>query len=73
MITLENKINSNQSEGKQDKETVSKNIKDYGTTSVPEAPLSNIHCLTIIGQIEGHWSCHQNKQKYEHLISVGCY
>ncbi|NLY60431.1 MAG: translocation-enhancing protein TepA [Clostridiales bacterium] len=70
MITLENKINSNQSEGKQDKETVSKNIKDYGTTSVPEAPLSNIHCLTIIGQIEGHLVLPpQNKTtKYEHLI-----
>lgn len=44
-------------------------LKDLGTTSLPEIK-SNIHCLTIIGQIEGHLVLPpQNKTtKYEHII-----
>ena len=31
------------------------NIKDFGTSNLPNlAEDSNIHCMTIIGQIEGH-------------------
>src|SRR5690554_4381575 len=45
------------------------NIKEFGTAAIPEPP-SNIHCLTIIGQIEGHMILPpQNKTtKYEHVI-----
>ncbi len=46
-------------------------IQQLGQTNVPQlAQDSNIHCLTIVGQIEGHLQLPpQNKTtKYEHLI-----
>lgn len=45
------------------------NIAALGTPSVPSAK-SSIHCITIIGQIEGHLALPpQNKTtKYEHVI-----
>lgn len=45
------------------------NIQELGTTEVPTAK-SNIHVMTIIGQIEGHMVLPpQNKTtKYEHLM-----
>lgn len=44
-------------------------VKEMGATPVPEIK-SNIHCLTIVGQIEGHLVLPpQNKTtKYEHII-----
>ena len=44
-------------------------IKEYGQLEIPEVK-SNIHCLTIIGQIEGHLVMPpQNKTtKYEHIL-----
>ena len=47
------------------------NIKELGTAQVPlPAQTSNIHCLTIVGQVEGHIILPpQNKTtKYEHVI-----
>lgn len=45
-------------------------IKELGQTNIPEAPESNIHVLTIIGQVEGHLQLPpQNKTtKYEHVL-----
>src|SRR5690625_370084 len=45
-------------------------ITELGQTNIPESPESDIHVLTIIGQIEGHLQLHpQNKTtKYEHLL-----
>lgn len=46
-------------------------IQQLGQASVPNAPDSNIHVLSIIGQVEGHIQLPppQNKTtKYEHLI-----
>jgi len=46
-------------------------IKDFGTPNLPKLPKdSNIHCMTIIGQIEGHMVLPpQNKTtKYEHVL-----
>lgn len=45
------------------------NIKELGTPTVPEVK-SNIHCVIIVGQIEGHIVLPgQNKTtKYEHII-----
>ena len=46
-------------------------IQALGQTNVPQLPKdSTIHCLTIIGQIEGHVQLPpQNKTtKYEHVI-----
>ena len=45
-------------------------IQQLGQTNVPQFEQSNIHCLTIVGQIEGHVQLPpQNKTtKYEHVI-----
>ncbi len=45
-------------------------IKELGQTNVPTMPESNIHVLTIIGQVEGHMQLPpQNKTtKYEHIL-----
>ncbi|MBS4207565.1 ClpP family protease [Bacillus sp. FJAT-50079] len=46
-------------------------IQQLGQTNVPQMPAdTNIHCLTIIGQVEGHMQLPpQNKTtKYEHII-----
>ncbi|GAB2551025.1 ClpP family protease [Gracilibacillus alcaliphilus] len=50
--------------------TLVEKIQQLGQSSVPTAPESNIHVLSIIGQIEGHVQLPpQNKTtKYEHLI-----
>lgn len=45
-------------------------IQQLGQSNIPQVPDSNIHVLTIIGQIEGHIQLPpQNKTtKYEHLL-----
>lgn len=45
-------------------------IKELGVNQVPVSDQSNIHCLSIVGQIEGHIILPpQNKTtKYEHII-----
>jgi len=44
-------------------------VKEFGTTNLPK-PQSNIHVMTIIGQIEGHVVLAPNNKttKYEHLM-----
>lgn len=61
-------INAESNENKDTQEDL-KNIKDFGASTVTN-PKGNIHCLTIIGQIEGHIILPpQNKTtKYEHVI-----
>lgn len=57
-------------ENNDEKSTVANNIQQLGQTNIPQFEQSNIHCLTIIGQIEGHVQLPpQNKTtKYEHVI-----
>ena len=45
-------------------------IQQLGQTNVPQMNESRVHCLTIIGQVEGHVQLPpQNKTtKYEHII-----
>ncbi|MCX7921561.1 MAG: ATP-dependent Clp protease proteolytic subunit [Clostridia bacterium] len=52
-----------------DKSEAIEGIKELGNSAVPN-PKGNIHCLTVIGQIEGHMVLPpQNKTtKYEHVI-----
>lgn len=60
-----NKENEEKTQG------VIEKIQQLGQTNVPELSQdTNIHCLTIIGQIEGHMQLPpQNKTtKYEHII-----
>lgn len=49
--------------------TNAESVKEFGADTLPEVQ-SNIHCLSIVGQIEGHLILPpQNKTtKYEHLI-----
>ncbi|MEN0643779.1 ATP-dependent Clp protease proteolytic subunit [Alkalicoccobacillus gibsonii] len=52
------------------KSSLVEKIQELGQTNVPEMESSNIHCLVVIGQIEGHMQLPpQNKTtKYEHII-----
>lgn len=45
-------------------------IQQLGQSNIPQVPDSNVHVLTIIGQVEGHIQLPpQNKTtKYEHLL-----
>lgn len=45
-------------------------LKDFGTMALPEEVESPIHCLTIIGQVEGHMFLAQGNKatRYEHVI-----
>jgi len=66
---------NNKKEVQEEKEEISPSaivdkIKELGQTNVPAMPDSNIHVLTIIGQVEGHMQLPpQNKTtKYEHIL-----
>src|SRR5699024_1689874 len=61
--------NDEQTNESADNELVNK-IQQLGQTNLPQAPESNIHVLSIIGQIEGHVQLPaQNKTtKYEHIL-----
>lgn len=52
------------------KSSIVNKIQELGQTNVPDMDASNIHCITIVGQIEGHMQLPpQNKTtKYEHII-----
>lgn len=54
---------------KQEKGNKSSNLKEFGQLEIPDTP-NNVHCITIVGQIEGHMVMPpQNKTtKYEHII-----
>jgi ATP-dependent protease ClpP protease subunit len=49
---------------------IEKNIREMGENELAKSPISPIHIINIIGQIEGHMHLpHQNKTtKYEHII-----
>ncbi|MCQ6280143.1 ClpP family protease [Bacillus sp. EB600] len=67
---MENEDQEPQKEEKPSSALIEK-IQQLGQTNVPQLSVdSKIHCLTIIGQIEGHLALPpQNKTtKYEHLI-----
>ena len=69
---VEKKDQEGQEEQQQNPSTSSlvQKIQQLGQTNVPQAPDSNIHVLSIIGQIEGHVQLPpQNKTtKYEHVL-----
>ncbi|MEW5549171.1 ATP-dependent Clp protease proteolytic subunit [Peribacillus frigoritolerans] len=63
--------NENESKQEGKNSTLIEKIQQLGATNVPQLSQdSKIHCLTIIGQIEGHMQLPpQNKTtKYEHVI-----
>ena len=76
MSKVENKVtfgksalNETGEEEKTEHSEAAEEIKDFGKATISN-PKGNIHCLTIIGQIEGHIILPpQNKTtKYEHVI-----
>lgn len=72
MVREENSYKSSEDENKEEKaSSLVEKIQQLGQTNIPQMPQdSKIHCLTIIGQIEGHLQLPpQNKTtKYEHVI-----
>lgn len=65
--------NPEENENQEDKPNASsivEKIQQLGQSNIPQAPDSNIHVLSIIGQVEGHIQLPpQNKTtKYEHLL-----
>ena len=66
-------MSNNQEKKEEDQEngsSIVEKIQQLGQSNIPQVPDSNIHVLTIIGQIEGHIQLPpQNKTtKYEHLL-----
>ena len=62
-------LNESSESEKSEKTEIADEIKDFGKATLTN-PKGNIHCLTVIGQIEGHIILPpQNKTtKYEHVI-----
>ncbi len=63
-------VNKNENDSESEiEERESKNIKEFGSVQTKN-PRGNIHCLNIIGQVEGHMALPpQNKTtKYEHVL-----
>lgn len=69
MLNDENECNENENNENETTNSDSKEFVSMGSVTV-ERNGHNIHCLTIIGQIEGHYILpSQNKTtKYEHVI-----
>ncbi|WP_110952962.1 ClpP family protease [Anaerosinus massiliensis] len=67
--SAEHEENRNKEERSEKNNVVNENIKELGTTDVVKAK-SNIHVMTIIGQIEGHLILSPNNKttKYEHIM-----
>lgn len=63
----QNTNNQNQSMN----ENTSDNIKDFGSTETKNSR-GNIHCLTIVGEIEGHMALPPSSKatKYEHVLPL---
>ena len=61
----------NENENNKEKQTV-QNIKELGTNKVPTKDDKTIQCITIIGEIEGHFVGNPQKKatKYEHVIPM---
>ncbi|GAA0329410.1 ATP-dependent Clp protease proteolytic subunit [Oceanobacillus sp. FSL W7-1281] len=70
MDTDDNNENQGEEENQPNASSLVEKIQQLGQANVPQAPDSNIHVLSIIGQVEGHLQLPpQNKTtKYEHLL-----
>ncbi|MGL5348062.1 MAG: ClpP family protease [Peptostreptococcaceae bacterium] len=69
----EKKSLKNQSDDSPENETEEiQNVKQMGVPSMPPQPPKDIQCMTIIGEIEGHFIGNPQKKatKYEHMIPM---
>src|SRR5699024_8512898 len=69
-VLVMNEKRENKEDDSSESSSIVEKIQQLGQSNVPQVPDSNIHVLTIIGQIEGHIQLPpQNKTtKYEHLL-----
>lgn len=60
--------NDNESD---EESAMTENVKQFGSAMLA-GPASSIHCLTIVGQIEGHQLLHESAKttKYEHIMPI---
>lgn len=68
-----NKKIKNESENSKNEENEeTQNIKQMGIPNIPSQPQKDIQCITIIGEIEGHFIGNPQKKatKYEHIIPL---
>ena len=65
-------VNEKQEENNEDESEEIQNIKQMGVSSMPSQPPKEIQCITIIGEIEGHFIGNPQKKatKYEHIIPM---
>ena len=66
-----NPNNNNDEQSTKEKQVV-QNINEVGTPKVPTNESKEIQCITIIGEIEGHFMGNPQKKatKYEHIIPM---
>lgn len=66
-----NEENNNQEDDDNDNDKV-QNIKQMGVPNMPSNSAKEIQCITIIGEIEGHFAGNPQKKstKYEHIIPL---
>ncbi|CEN88689.1 protein export-enhancing factor [[Clostridium] sordellii] len=67
-IKLKSEENENSNEEHEDIE----NINQMGVPNIPQSNIKDIQCITIIGEIEGHFAGNPQKKstKYEHIIPM---
>lgn len=61
----------NEADRDADDQQTTENINNFGSIAIGPEP-SPIHCLTIVGQIEGHQLLHESTKttKYEHVMPI---
>lgn len=63
---------NNNSKNQDQEKQILQNINEMGTTQIPQKKNKDIGCITIIGEIEGHFMGNPQKKatKYEHIIPM---
>ncbi|MBC8632207.1 ATP-dependent Clp protease proteolytic subunit [[Eubacterium] tenue] len=67
-----NNLKSEETENDNEQTENLQDIKQMGVPSIPEQNIKDIQCITIIGEIEGHFAGNPQKKstKYEHIIPM---
>ncbi|MGL4796637.1 MAG: ClpP family protease [Paraclostridium sp.] len=65
-------IKSQEEESDENEPQEVQNIKQMGVPTMPQQTVKDIQCITIIGEIEGHFAGNPQKKatKYEHIIPM---
>ena len=66
-----NKLKSQENQDLEENKDI-QNIKQMGVPNMPSQNVKDIQCITIIGEIEGHFAGNPQKKstKYEHIIPM---